>query len=204
MDTITPVLTASYTPAEAERGKFTVVDMSTIAGYEALSGSQGFRGQRYAVLVKLVEPIALSSGSITLSAGSITANVCSIGVNNWNDLINETYSGTALSANVSIDNWPVDILTLPNETYIASDMYGPTATHFAFSTAAPLRMLEIFNTSGNTAYLLLSTATFDSLTAKGIPLLQSSFYSIEREITEITLGADGIDSDLRVIGHYRI
>ena len=196
-----------FVPSMAERLKFVPIDLSALQtlGYPTTS-DYGAPDGRFAVLTYSMNPTTIS-----LSGSTINANVCSVGVNNWDALINETYSGTALSANVSVSNWPT-ILTVSgtvstialaaNRTYIASGTYGATAVPV---TGLNLSLLEIFNASGNTAYVLLSaTSDFDDLSSVGIPITPSAFYSIEREISEFTLGADDANSDLRVIGHYRV
>lgn len=103
---------------------------------------------------------------------------------------------------------PVTDSTNPMTTYavksdqmtIYSGTYTNSATVFTFNPS--IDIVEIYNTSGNIAYILLSTTDFTTLTAQGIPIAGSSYYAMERSISQMTLGATA-SSNLRVITHYK-
>jgi hypothetical protein len=169
-----PIIADSYAPAEAERGKYVVLDMSTITDYPS-SG----RG-KYAMLTYNVSPVTLSiSGGLNI--GGITSPV--------------TVTNVASAALYTTQ-------TLPTSNYIWSGTYNTSAT--VINSIIPVaKTFEVYNKSVNTAYLLFSNTTdINVLTAVGLPINSGSFYSIQREVNVFSIGCDGDTSDLRIFGHY--
>jgi hypothetical protein len=181
------IMGQGYTPAEAERGKFAVVNPTTLSAM-GLTGSYG----RYAVLTYNVAPAAI----INLSGTTVNVDVCAIDVSNWDALIAETYTGQPLSADVSVQNWPV--LT---EGVVVSSISLNLSTILSFNPA--ITLIELYNNSQNKIYFTYDTATsFEDLTGKGMILAEDSYYSIEKNISNIVLGSASA-SDIRIFGHRR-
>lgn len=96
---------------------------------------------------------------------------------------------------------PLYISTLnPSRIEIQSVTVGSAATIVTWVNT--IKSVEIYNNSSNTAYLLLSTTTFNNLTAKGLIIPAASFYNYDAQITTMTIGATAAGTDLRIIGHY--
>lgn len=156
----------SYSPGEAERGKFIPIDTASLAtlGYPA-SG----RG-KFALL------------TYTINA-----------------------SGSGGSSSVSVTNTLTTQIIQPDSMVLAggaNSLFGVAPATINF--APPINMIEIYNNSANTAYVLISgSVSFNTLTAQGIPILKASYYSLERQIASITLAADAPSSDIRIYGHYK-
>lgn len=149
-------LVTSYPTAEAERGKFAVIDSSTITDYP--SGGRG----RYAVL--------------TYSVGS------EVGAS----YTPETATSSSTSA-VQIEGGANATITTAVST-------------FTFSPVA--KFMEIYNNSSNKLYIKLNTtSTYSSLTAEGLIIPTGAFYTLDKFVETLEIGADGADSDVRIHAH---
>lgn len=192
------IMGQAYTPAEAERGKFAVVNPSTLSAM-GLTGSYG----RYAVLTYNVAPAAV----INFSGTTVNVDVCAIDVSNWDALIAETYTDQPLSANVSVQNWPavidahivgtnsVAVCVLNFSNSVSTITFDPTAT-----------FLEIFNNDeSNKIYVSYERpliTSINTLSARGLPINSEGYYSIEKTIHQFVVGAISA-SDIRIFGHSR-
>lgn len=147
----------SYAPAEAERGKFATIDMSTITGYPStyFNGTCSIptRG-RFALLTY---PIGSDSSVVTD--------------------------------------------TLPNTTIEKTVVLGASASDTTVFNP-PIILFELYNNSNNTIYLTHNYTTFNTLTAQGLPIASKSFYSMDRTISTLTIGAI-LSSEVRMFGHYK-
>jgi len=149
--------TSQYAVAEAERGKFANIDLSTLSPAYPSAG----RG-RYAVL--------------TYQIGTVTANT----------------SGTPTPTNNTIVN--------KSSAIDAGSLYS-----VPFGTT--VNYLEVYNNDQRaglplTYVSLTNPTTFANLTATGMILNKSSFYSVSYETNTLWVGSSGIGSvDLRIIGH---
>ena len=143
----------AYTPAEAERGKFAVIDPTklTSLGYP-VSGTYG----RYAIL--------------TYSVGTDT-------------------STTVLSGGLPNTTQEKLITISANSSSVVP--FSPSIT-----------LMEVSNRSGGSIYLTYTPTTFASLTAGGLEIKNGSFYSIERTITNVTIGSVA-GGNVVVFGHYK-
>lgn len=154
-------------------------------------------GRRYALLTYSVNPAI-----VNLSATTLSVNVCSVGINNWNALIAETHSDQPLSASVSVDNWPeeVRIEKIGNtdvDVRILSFDNNLSALEMTGS------FIEVFNNSNDAAYLSWESLTeLSDLTARGLPIVEGSYYSIEKAFTSVVVGSVSA-TDVRVYGHSR-
>ena len=179
-----------YTPAEAERGKFAVVNPSTLSAMGYPSAGYG----KYAVLTYSMNP---NITVVNLSATTLSVNVCDVAVSNWDALIAETYSGQPLSCDVSVQNWPaavtavevtnwpvavtaVEVTNWPSTLSTIPVAYtviqasaltvDTNGTSAGFNPAA--RILDIANNSNDTIYFWLdeaSTIPGGVLSAIGMP-----------------------------------
>lgn len=91
-----------------------------------------------------------------------------------------------------------------NNTVIYSGTYSNSATVITAPSAAPFSYLEVYNNSGDNAYVMVSATSYNSLTSQGIVLLPASFYSISRVINAFTIGTAVSTVNLRVIAHNRV
>lgn len=202
-----------YTPAEAERGKFAVVNPSTLSAMGYPSAGYG----KYAVLTYSMNP---NTTVVNLSATTLSVNVCDVGVNNWDALIAETYSGQPLSCDVSVQNWPaavtavevtnwpvavtaVEVTNWPvlAEATTVSSVVLNLSSILSFNPA--INLIELYNNSQNKVYFGYDvSSTFEDLTGKGMILAEDSYYSIEKNISNIVLGSLSA-SDVRIFGHRR-
>jgi hypothetical protein len=144
-----------FAPAEAERGKFAPINMST------LSPEYSGRG-RYAVLT-----YQLNASPINLSGDvEVTTNI----------------PNTSLYETITVSAESVETKN--------------------FST--PVTLVEIYNSSDtNTIYAGFNVSM--NVSAEGLPLSPETFYSIERETSNVYV-ANPSDTaiDVRIIGHYKI
>jgi len=69
-----------------------------------------------------------------------------------------------------------------------------------------ISFLEVFNNdNSNKVYIrFYSTTSVSAISAIGLPILAQSYYSIERDITTLTVGTNLTATDIRVFGHYRV
>ena len=214
-----------YTPAEAERGKFAVVNPSTLSAMGYPSAGYG----KYAVLTYSMNP---NTTVVNLSATTLSVNVCDVAVSNWDALIAETYSGQPLSCDVSVQNWPaavtavevtnwpvsvtaVEVTNWPASVTAVEVTNWPvlveatTVSSVGLNLSAVLTfnpaitLIELYNNSQNKVYFGYDVSTtFEDLTGKGMILAEDSYYSIEKNISNIVLGSLS-GSDVRVFGHRR-
>jgi len=183
---ITPIWGQPFPVAEATRGSWVPLDMSTESAYPS-SG----RG-KYAQIVYDIGGTGLSASNPTY-------------VNVVNPV---TLTGVISADIIEVENiWfttPVSAhVLLPNTSVLESVVLTPT-TSASITFSPKVETLEVFNNTGSsTVYLLFGTTTFANLTSKGLPILEESYYSIDRDITSVTVGSNG-NADLRIIGHRRV
>jgi len=187
---ITPKWADSYSPAEATRSSWVPLDMTTTTQYPSAG-----RGK----MAQLNYIVGMDSSTPGASSSNPTY------VNVVNPI---TLNGVISADLIEVDNlWfttPVSAsVLLPNSSVIASITLTPI-TSSVITFTPKIDTIEIFNnTSSAPAYVSFNTTTFVNLTSKGLPILEESYYSIDREITSVTVGTNG-NSDLRIIGHRRI
>lgn len=162
----------TYPIAEAERGKFVPIDPADLSTLGYPATGRG----RYAELVYV------AGGQVSLN-GVISADLIEI-------------------ENVNVSSTVSSIQMLPNTTtYQSITLSTNTSSIITFSPKVTL--LEVFNDdSSNKAYLSLETTTFANLTSQGLPILPTSYYSIERDTTQAIIGSVA-GATVRVIGHRR-
>lgn len=101
-------------PSQAERLKFTAIDTEYLEslGYP----TTGERDGRFAVFTYNLNPDV-----INLEGTTLNVSVCDVAVDNWNELIAETYTGQPLSADVSVQNTVNATLVDPVSAYQMGD-----------------------------------------------------------------------------------
>lgn len=187
---ITPNWGQSFSPAAATRGSWTPLNMSTITAYP--SSGEG----KYAQLNYIV---GMDSGSPGASSTNPT----------YVNVVNPVTLNGVISADlIEIENINVSstVSAIPMLTNITTyELITLTSNSSSVITFSPkITLLEVFNDSdSNRAYLSFNTTTFANLTSQGLPILPSSYYSIEREVTQATIGSTASTS-VRIIGHRRI
>lgn len=184
-----------YVPATAENGKFAPLSDSTLSTLGLTAETLG----KFAVLTYNINP-----PNISLSASTLNVSVCDISVKNWNDLIAETYTDQALSANVSITNVASAIITndfnVPNTIWIATSTFSVQG--ILNSIPYSLKELEIQNKTLGSVFVLLSSTNYSNTINKGIEVESGTYYSTSKNISQLSI-ASVSGGDIRVIGHYR-
>jgi len=208
-----------FSPAEATRGSYVPIELQSLTAcgsvnWSSLSGSRG----KYAVLtypigncsgsplytivnnptnnpvpVNLVNSIVISSVEVDVSGVKFVADIETV-----DHILNPVSSIVIQSVPISTIS-----ITIPNQIEVKSEN---TFTNVAsvLNFVADTNILEIRNNDGtNIAYVMCSATSFDTLTAKGMPINPGEYYSLERKISTITVGANGTNTDLRIMGHYR-
>jgi hypothetical protein len=178
-----------YAPAQSENGKFVVIDSSTITNLP--STSQG----RYAVLTYQV-------GTATTSPGASSSNPTYVNVVNPVTLNGVISADLIEIENVNISSTVSSIELLPNYVVASALSISNNISSIIFSPN--IIMFEIFNYDPiNTVFLSFSNITQVAiLTARGMPILGESYYSISKNISQVVVGSDKT-ADVRIFGHYR-
>ena len=186
-------LSATYAPAEAERGKFAKIDGDwlTNLGYPASSIDAGPSKGRFAVLTYQVNPpeISLSAASVTI-ASTISAYIV-----NWMTEFTTTVTNVVTTQQLQADT-----------TYVASTGLIQNTTYVVDCPAGkPFYFIEVRNMSNDTVYYLPSSEEipFATLSAVGLPIGVQGFYSATRTIDKFSLGTAATGVDVRVFGHYK-
>lgn len=179
-----------YADAEAERGKFVPLDMSSLS--PAYSG----RG-RYAILTHIV---GSESGAIQLSLSGATIQAASaVYVTNDVLAVSTVNSPTVTVGTVS------SVSLLPNTVVVKSEtILANASSDIAFGVTT--KLIEIWNNdTANAIYLDYNLGTsFANVTAMGMKIEAESYYSAEVEATDIVLANPNASAtDVRVFGHYR-
>jgi hypothetical protein len=185
----TPIWEQSYAPAEATRGMFIPLDMSDTATYP-LTG----RG-KYAQLTYDVGG-AGSPGQPPISA-VITQPVSINGVISADLIeIDNLFFTSPISSHVT----QIDLIN--KSIYQNLTLTANTSSNIIYSPI--INLLEVFNDdTNNKIYLAFETMTFAQLTSQGLAILPEVYYSIERDIAQVTIGTVK-GAAVRVIGHKRI
>ena len=183
---MTPKWNERFSPAAATRGSWVPLDMSTVTEYP--SSGEG----RYAQIVYDVGGTGLSASNPTY-------------VNVVNPI---TLNGVISADLIEVENlWftsPVSASIVLSNTSVVESITLIPITSSVITFSPKIETLEVFNNTGSsTVYLLFGTTTFANLTSKGLPILEESYYSIDRDITSVTVGSNGT-ADLRIIGHRRV
>jgi len=188
---ITPKWAETYSPSEATRASWIPLDMSTITNYP--SSGRGKMAQLNYIVgydggvpgVSASNPMYVSvTNPVTLS-GVISADL--IEIENVN--IHSTVSSIPIQP--SLVQYKSQTITAINSAVI---VFTPVVNN-----------LEVYNNDPTlTIYMNYGSTTFGVLTSQGLPLQGLSYYSIDRDVSTITLGNPNISSvDVRVFGHYR-
>jgi len=92
---------------------------------------------------------------------------------------------------------------LPNSTQnYSGTLYCCAVSSLVFSPA--IKNLEIYNNSSNYAYINWNLVTYNTLVSAGLPIPGGSFYSIDRSIATLYIGANSANTDLRIMGHFTL
>ena len=170
-----------FSPAEATRGQFVPIDTSTLTGYPT-GDSQGLARGRYAQLNYIVGSEA-GALNIALSGGTVILPVSTVNITT-----------------------PVDTIEqLPDRTEYVSVAVPATAVG-TFTFAQEVNLVEVYNNdSALNIYVGFNNVALGTLSAQAMPLQPDSFYSVERDTTNVYIGnVDPANSvDVRVVGHYR-
>lgn len=175
--TIQADFSVGYPPVQAENGKFIYLDPTTLTNYPStFTNSDGLTGipstGRYAILTYQVNP-----ATISLSGASISVS------------------------DVTISNILTSINVLPTATAIVSSLTLTSNTSANLTFTPKITLLEIYNNSTGKIYFDYNpSVTFSDLTNKGMIIDGESFYSIEKNITNIVIGSIS-GADVRVFGH---
>ena len=111
---------------------------------------------------------------------------------------------------VEVKNETNGVLDVNQQPLNASDYQSLTISATSKRTAtftSAIDLLEVFNnsTDGIEIYLSFSDKTLTWIATNGMVIPAQTFYSIERNVTEIYIGNnnDSNPVDVRVVGHYR-
>ena len=137
MSTIGAIISADYPPAEAERGKFTRLDMSTISEYPPSAGDLFNRG-RYAEFVYVVNSVETTSSTTTpTSALPLLPNTLWNGTNDYDNTVStfsfdpplnhfELYNDSASNAFLMLSSTDYDSLTSYGMKILPASYYSIT------------------------------------------------------------------------------
>lgn len=176
-------------PAYAENNKF--LPLSSIDGT-----------RKYALYTYNVNP-----PNISLSAGQINVDIDDIKIDNWNNLIDETYTDRPLSADVSIMNFPdpVNLVSSieikPNSIWIGSSNVSDF-TLITYNNSDNLREIEIQNRTEESIYFFPSATDFNNTTSLGLEIFPFTLYSTAKDFINGLSVACITAGDVRLIGHY--
>ena len=178
-------------PAEATRGSWGPLDSSTITGYPT-GDSEGAARGKYAQLTYIMgsEPGSLS---LALSGGNVILPVSSVNINEPLSVENQVGVDFVVTQKIP-DTTVYETISVP-------------ATGIATITFAPaVALIEFYNNNDEIpVYVGFNNVALDALSSQSLPLVPESFYSIERDTTNVYIGnvntADSVD--VRVIGHYK-
>ena len=186
------VISKPYTPAEAERGKFAVIDTSTLSAM-GLTGSYG----RYAVLTHDMAG-ANNFGVLGTSGNPVFTNIQMVLSTVEIDVDGVTMHVESVSSILS----PVTTVPLLLSHTINSSINIMTCSLSTVIFSPAISLLEIYNNSNTKVYFDFNPATtFAVLTAKGFILDVESYYARERSVSGIVIGSNN-DADVRIFGHY--
>ena len=207
------IISAAYTPAEAERGKFAVIDSDYLQtlGYP-VTGGYG----RYAIFTYQVNSsdLILSGGNVTVSSVQITNDVIIDKI-----LTPITVSAIEIPVSATIVNTPqisaiIDpvvvssitspiSISLPTTATLICSVNLTVNTSAVFSFNPIVTLIEIYNNSANKIYFqYTNNGTFADITSRGMIIDGESFYGIEKNVDSLTIASIS-GSDIRIFAHRR-
>ena len=115
-------------------------------------------------------------------------------------------NSTAISSSGGISTAVTVISTAPTLVNTTQNYSNNTFTTVVSTiTFNPIiQNIEIFNKSGNYAYISWNAIGFSALTSTGLPIPNGSYYNLDRSISAMYIGAEGANSDIRIFGHYKV
>lgn len=209
----TALISAAYTPAEAERGKFAIIDpvyLQTL-GYPA-TGGYG----RYAVFTYQINPtdLILSGGNVTVSSVQITNDVVidhiidPITVDTINTAVSSIIINTPSISSiidpiiVSSITDPITVALNTTATLICSVTLGVNSSA-VFDFNPIVTLVEIYNNSSNKIYFqYTNNGTFADVTGRGMIIDGESYYGMEKNIANLTVASIS-GSNVRIFAHRR-
>ena len=216
------IMNKAYTPAEAERGKFAVVDTASVG----LTGSYG----RYAVLTHNIGTVDVGTSSDPISAIISNTESIPVSVTNWNAAISAnftldepvcaritnideitsafTFDISAyitnvgdVSAYITNDSIAVKLTTDPVSLWIGSSSF-PVSGVLNKSFDPKLVELEIQNKTDSTVYFIPTTITDpDDIVSKGLEISSDGYYTASRNMTDITIMSLA-SGNVKILGYY--
>lgn len=181
-------------PLEVINDGGTTLDISTIVPISAYIANETIN-------------VNICAGDIELSSISVTNldQISSVAVNNLNELSSVVITNLDQLTSIAINNVVSSFEVRPNTT-IKQSVTIPPLSVSAINFSPSVVIVEVFNTDLNIPiYIDFVDSGLAAVSAEGLPLLAESFYSVDRETSQMWIGnADASNSiDVRVIGHYR-
>jgi hypothetical protein len=198
-------LNKPYNPGIAEIGRFAEIVAPSVSSYG-----------HYAV-------ITIDAGSLPASAGGLggplgtqadpiwtnfTTVVSAVDVSLSGVQMSEVISAVNCVVSAQVTNWP-DAVTAVEVTNWPTLLEATTISSINLNLSAivnfspAINLIELYNNSQNKIYFSYDVSTtFEDLTSKGMILAEDSYYSIEKNISNIVLGSASA-SDIRIFGHRR-